>query len=132
MAKIFAPTLERIIRQCHTFLSNTEVLRYNIYDDYAVLRIEGEYENYLIRVREVVRLDGSRKYSYYIFDNKHQVVAGFDNASDPKSLYLKYGQNYSQHRLEAIPHYHTFGKQSLELTDEMSVEVFFEWIRQNL
>ncbi len=132
MAQSLAETFEPIIKQCQALLSQVNILRYDLYDDYAILRLEGTYKHYLIRVREVRRLDGSYKYSYYVFNQAYQVVAGFDNAPDPKALQLKYGQKYSQHRLETIPHHHTSGKKALELTGEMNVINFLEWLSQNL
>jgi hypothetical protein len=60
------------------------------------------------------------------------VKAGFDNASDADALRLKYGNSYSQHRLEEIPHYHTFNKQTVELTEQMDCQKFIEWLGQNL
>ncbi len=131
MATSFAKTLERIIRLCQAFLDNVAILRRDIYDDYAVVRVEGEYKQHLIRVREIARLDGSRKYSYYAF-YKTRVVAGFDNASDPKALQLKYGKNYSDHRLEAIPHHHTPTKQNIHLTEEMDCPAFLQWLEKNI
>ncbi|MDM8531656.1 hypothetical protein QUF63_10830 [Anaerolineales bacterium HSG25] len=131
MAESLAETLERVIDLCQQRFETVQVIRHDVYDDYAVLWLEIEYKVYLLRIREVVRRDGSRKYAYYAFQDS-QVVGGFDNAADPRALQKKYGNAYTQHRLEPIPHYHTRDKAEVELTDEIHCIDFVQWVADNL
>ena len=85
----------------------------------------------MVRILEIISPQGKRKYAYYVIRSK-EVVAGFDNAPDPQALKLRYGKLYKKHRYEMIPHYHTKGKASLQLTEPMDVEQFLAWIKENL
>jgi hypothetical protein len=91
----------------------------------------GDYGPYRIHFREIWRMDGSRKYAYYVLHSS-KVVVGFDNASDLRALRLKYGENYIHHRLELIPHRHTANKQDVELTPEMNCAALILWLKQHL
>jgi len=97
----------------------------------ALLEMSGDYGVYQVRLREIWRADGSRKYAYYVL-RQSEVVVGFDNASDPRALRLKYGKDYTRHRLELTPHRHTEGKKAIELTDEMDCAAFIVWLKENL
>jgi len=81
-------------------------------------------------LREIWRADGSRKYAYYVLAGT-TVLVGFDNASDPRALSLKYGAAYGQHRLELIPHQHKNNKHDLVLTAEMDCAALFSWLQAN-
>jgi hypothetical protein len=129
MEAAFTKTLNQLVTLFETVLENVVVARFDIEPDVAILKLNGSYDRYQVYVTEVLRQDKSRKYSYYILQGK-QVFAGFDNASDPKALHLKYGDSYSQHRLEEIPHYHDMDKRTVELTDEMNSESFIQWLEQ--
>ena len=83
----------------------------------------GDYSVYQVRLREIRRADGSRKYAYYVL-HQSQIIVGFDNASDPRALRLKFGEDYACHRLELVPHRHTEGKKAIELTSEMDCAAF--------
>lgn len=131
MADVFAETFDHIIALCRSAFQNLVILRYQKRPNYAVLELRAEYPPYLIQIREILRIDASRKYSYYAI-RENQVAAGFDNASDPDALRLKYGAEYTQHRLELIPHYHSQNKETIELTAEMDCQMFIEWLQQNL
>jgi hypothetical protein len=61
-----------------------------------------------------------------------KIVAGFDNASDPRALRLKYDKDFVQHRFELIPHRHTVDKSAIELTQEMDCFAFIAWLKNNL
>ena len=45
------------------------------------------------------------EYRYYVLDGD-LVVAGFDNAADPRATDLEYGKQASRHYGESIPHLH--------------------------
>jgi hypothetical protein len=131
MATPFTDTLERIIALAQATFEDVTVIHRDENDFRAVLRLVEQYRDYQVHLREVLRPDGSRKYAYYVIQ-AGQVFAGFDNMPDTEALRLKYGNEYSQHRQETIPHFHSQHKQTVELTDEMTAEAFFEWLEQNL
>jgi hypothetical protein len=56
---------------------------------------------------------------------------GFDNSPDARALRLKY-HKIGQHAGELIPHCHRENKQHTELTDEMTMEMFVQWIREHV
>jgi len=131
MATTIAKSLDLIIATCRNYFSAINIIRHDIYKSHAILQLEAAYGQYHIRIREILITDGTRKYSYYIFINT-EIIAGFDNASDPEALRLKYGKNYTQHRLELIPHAHSAGKQTVRLTEELHCVDFLAWVKQNL
>jgi hypothetical protein len=98
--------------------------------DRSILRISAEYGKYQILVTELFS-DGIRKYRYYVLRGDW-VEAGFDNASDPRALRLKYGKIGEEHAGENIPHLHREDKSQLYLTEEMSFQDFVDWLRGNL
>jgi len=85
---------------------------------------------YTVRITEIVG-QAERKYRYYVLEGD-VVVAGFDNAADPRVVQKKYGQAYRQHIGELIPHLHLENKSKLELTEEMTVGRFIDWLRVHL
>ena len=97
----------------------------------SLLELWGRWGSYRVRLYEVVGPTVTRKYAYYVLDNK-RVIVGFDNAPDPKVLRLKYGKSFAQHLHESIPHRHSIDKKDVELTDEMTCEKFTEWVQANL
>jgi hypothetical protein len=131
VAESFAETFDHLVQLCQTYLTDLVIWRRAKRAEYAVLELQGWYKIYLIQLREILRADGSRKYSYYVI-HTDQIVAGFDNAADSDALRLKYGDQYTQRRLEEIPHFHTQNKQSVELTNEMTIDTFLDWLKQNL
>lgn len=129
MAATFAETSERIIALVRVHCHNVTVLRCEARSDVSILELSAEYGPYRLHVREIWRADGSRKYAYYVLDGE-TVIAGFDNAADPRALRLKYGPNYTKQRLEPVPHQHTTGKQSVALTAEMDCVALFAWLQE--
>jgi hypothetical protein len=59
---------------------------------------------------------------------RHIKVVGFDNYPDRRALQQKYGQNYKAYLSELIPHKHGPGKTTLELTVEMTMEQFLNYL----
>lgn len=72
----------------------------------------------------------TRKYRYYLLKDTW-IEAGFDNSPDPRALRLKY-KKIGQHAGELIPHLHRENKQHIELTGEMTMEVFVQWVREHV
>ncbi|OQY47944.1 MAG: hypothetical protein B6242_03645 [Anaerolineaceae bacterium 4572_78] len=107
------------------------VIRYEVKTTHAFLKIEINYHAYLIRISEILRTDGSRKYAYGIFLGNH-AIPRFDNARDPYAQKLKYGNSYTQYRLDEIPHAHAEGGKPITLTDEMQCIDFIQWIESYL
>jgi hypothetical protein len=98
--------------------------------DRSILRINAEYRKYQILVTELFS-DGIRKYRYYVMRG-NWVEAGFDNASDPRAIRLKYGKIGEEHAGENIPHLHQEDKTELSLTEEMTFQDFVDWLKGNL
>jgi hypothetical protein len=131
MATPFTDTVDRVVTLFRTTFENAVILRREERPNLALVEMSGDYGIYQVCLREIWRDDGSRKYSYYVL-HRSKVVVGFDNASDPRALRLKYGGDYTQHRLELTPHRHTEGKETLELTDEINCAAFIAWLKEHL
>ena len=95
----------------------------------AILRIQATYGLYRVFVTEL-RDAQTRKYRYYLLKG-NWVEVGFDNSPDSRALRLKY-HTIGQHAGELIPHCHREDKQHLELTDEMTMEMFVQWVREHV
>ncbi len=131
MASTAAETIKHIIALAEAHCQNVTVLRCEERSDAAILELTAGYGRYRLHLREIWRADGSRKYAYYVLSGT-TVLVGFDNASDPRALLLKYGPDYRLRRLEAVPHQHTAGKQALRLTAEMDCDALFAWLPATL
>jgi hypothetical protein len=131
VATPFTATVERVISLFQATCERSTVLRREERPYLALLEMRGDYGAYQVHVREIWRADSSRKYAYYVL-RQSTVIAGFDNAPDPRVLRLKYGKDYIRHRLDAVPHRHTEGKREIELTDEMDCAAFVNWLKENL
>jgi hypothetical protein len=97
----------------------------------ALLKLTARYGDFDLYISDIVFPDGSHKYAYYVLQQQ-KVISGFDNAPDPEVLKLKYGAEYTQHRLESIPHVHGTDKTHALLTDIMDFEQFLAWVQTNL
>lgn len=75
MAQPFAETLESVISLCQQQFEAVQIVRYDIQSDYGVLWLEIVYQTHLLRIREVIRHDNSRKYAYYLFQGT-RVIGG--------------------------------------------------------
>lgn len=95
----------------------------------SILRLQAAYGKYRVFVTEL-RDAQTRKYRYYLLKG-NWVEVGFDNSPDPRVLRLKY-RKIGQHTRELIPHCHRENKQHIELTDEMTMEMFVQWIREHV
>ena len=131
MATPFTDAIDRVVSLFQATFEHSTTLRREERSHLALLEMGGDYGVYQVRLREIWRADGSRKYAYYAL-RQLKVVVGFDNASDPRALRLKYGKDYTRHRLELIPHRHTEGKKAIELTDEMDCAAFIVLLKENL
>ena len=94
----------------------------------AILRLQATYGSYRVFITEL-RDATTRKYRYYVLKDAW-VEAGFEYIPDPRALRLKYGK-IGQHAGELVPHLHRENKQHLELTDEMNMEDFIQWLREH-
>jgi len=109
------------------FLHNVSFQRLNSNPDRVIWEVHGSWERFDIRLKEIFNQSG-RMYSYYVL-KEDGVVVGFDNYPDRRALRQKYGQDFTAHLSELIPHKHTAHKATLELTSEMSVEGFLDYFR---
>ncbi|MBE7551482.1 MAG: hypothetical protein HS126_10460 [Anaerolineales bacterium] len=131
MATPFTETLDQITAQFQATFTHIAILRREERPQVAILEMRGDYGIYQVYLREIWRANGSRKYAYYVL-NQSKIVAGFDNASDPRALRLKYGKDFVHHRFELIPHRHNEDKSAIELTQEMDCAAFITWLKNNL
>ena len=108
--------------------------RVTVYQDVtperAILRVDGYFGPYRVCIVEILSRE-RREYRYYVLEG-NRVVAGFDNAPDVRALKERYGDLYRQHMGEAIPHVHWENKTRLELTEDITLSDFLEWLRTNL
>ena len=95
--------------------------------DRVIWEAHGSLECFDIRLKEIFTRSG-RMYSYYIIKGD-DVVVGFDNYPDRRALRQKYGRGFTAHLSQLIPHKHGARKTTLELTSEMSVELFLDYIQ---
>lgn len=131
MATSFAETLDQVIALFQAAFTHPVILRREERSQVAILEMRGTYGIYQVHLREIWRADDSRKYAYYVL-NQSKVVVGFDNASDPRALRLKYDKDFAHHRFELIPHRHTEDKSAIELTPEMDCAAFIAWLKNYL
>lgn len=96
-----------------------------------VLEAECAYGDYRILVSEILAPDG-RKYAFYALDSQNTLVVGFDNSPDRRAAQLHYVPAYRQHIHERIPHRHDLSRQTLVLTEEMTLSDWIAWLRQNI
>ena len=96
----------------------------------SILRLTARYADFSVLITEIVAND-QRKYRYYVLDGD-RVVAGFDNAADPRALRAKYGRISQEHVGELIPHLHLEDKSQLVLTEEMDCQAFLSWLMIHL
>lgn len=96
----------------------------------SILGMTCYWGKYALRITEIVSAT-ERKYRYYVFDGEY-IIAGFDNAADPRVIRMKYGRSYKRYLGRLVPHLHLDDKNRLELTDEMTVETLVAWLCDNL
>ncbi|MDI6791283.1 MAG: hypothetical protein QME81_00210 [bacterium] len=94
----------------------------------ALWEVHGSLEQFDIRIKEIFTQSG-RIYSYYVI-SEGEVVVGFDNYPDRRMLRQKYGRVFNVHLEELIPHKHGPRKMTFELTEEMSVEMFLNYLQE--
>ena len=96
----------------------------------TVWEVHGFAGQFYIRLKEIFDQSG-RKYSYYILD-EDVVFVGFDNYPDRRALQQKYGREFTSHLSKLIPHKHGQRKETLELTAEMDVEMFLDYLQNDV
>lgn len=81
----------------------------------------------------LLRVDNQgRNYSFYLLQGD-TVIVGFDNSEDRRAQILKYGKRgWKKHFSERVPHQHTFGRQQIQLTEEMTIADFILWLKDGL
>ena len=102
----------------------------DIDEDRALLTIEGSFDQLRIVIKEVVT-PALRRYAYYILDGSH-VLIGLDNYPDRTALRLMYGDRFTAHLDDLIPHRHGPGKMTTELTDGWSARRFLDELRPQI
>ncbi len=99
-------------------------------EDRAILAVEGSFDQLRIVIKEVVT-PALRRYAYYILDGSH-VLIGLDNYPDRTALRLMYGDRFTAHLDDLIPHRHGPGKMTTELTDGWSARRFLDELRPQI
>ncbi|MBU0703191.1 MAG: hypothetical protein KKC18_04925 [Chloroflexi bacterium] len=112
--------LEQLLTLARAAFSDVVVIRHDISEERAILRLKCRCGTDDIHVTEIVT-PTTRWYSYYRL-REGKVLRGHDNYSDRPALRLKYGQEFTQHLYEPIPHLHEAG--GVTLTDEMTCAEF--------
>jgi hypothetical protein len=100
--------------------------RLDVTSERAIWEVQGSVGEYNIRFKEVF-IQAGRMYSYYVI-KEEEVVVGFDNYPDRRVLREKYGRDFQTHLSELVAHKHGSRKESLELTGEMTVEMFLNYL----
>jgi len=95
--------------------------------DVAILDVECGYKAFRVIISEIIEAS-RRKYAYLMLNTSNDVVVIFDNSPDWKVAQLKYGVNYQVHSKERIPHRHSYKRQEITLTSEMTLTDFLMWI----
>lgn len=83
--------------------------------DRVILAIEGSFHEYRVVLKEVVNPQ-RRRYAYYVLQGE-RVILGFDNHADRTALRLKYGDSYTDHISDLVPHCHGTDKTTTILTE---------------
>jgi len=96
----------------------------------AILRINATYKDHRVFISELISPD-YRKYTFYILKDNY-VVAGFDNSQDIRAIKLKFKKPPDNDIDRLIPHLHLKNKTVLELTDEITLTDFINWIKVNI
>jgi hypothetical protein len=96
----------------------------DIEPDRAILAIEGRFAEYRVVVKEVVNQQ-RRHYAYYVLQEE-RVILGFDNHADRTALRRKYGENYTAHIFDLVPHRHGPDKTITILTEPWDAVRFLQ------
>ncbi|NEP83941.1 MAG: hypothetical protein F6K39_40935 [Okeania sp. SIO3B3] len=111
-------------------LSQVSPVTLDVNPERAMWAIQGRLDDYDIHLKEIFTMVG-RTYAYYVVQDG-QVVVGFDNYPDRRALRLKYGADFTAHLSERIPHKHGPRKATLDLSGEMTVVQFFDYLNKAL
>lgn len=114
----------------HSHLDEVKILEEDRTPQRSLFRLSAKYHHYRVFITEIITRQ-IRKYRSYVLDGE-RIVAGFDNAADPRALRLKYGHIGEEHIGELVPHLHLENKTKLELTKEMECPEFIVWLETHL
>lgn len=98
--------------------------------DRAILSIDGKLGSYRVIIKEVVNPQ-RRRYAYYVLQEE-RVVLGFDNHPDRTALRLKYGDYYTDHIHDLVPHRHGPDKTITSLTEPWDAIRFLQDLKNLL
>ena len=130
MGATIADHFAGITALARSHLDEVQTLEEDHTPERSFLRLSARYGRYRVFITEIIS-QRVRKYRYYALDGE-RVVAGFDNAADPRALRLKYGRIGQNHAGELIPHLHLEDKSKIELTGEMECADFIAWLKTHL
>jgi len=92
--------------------------------DRAILAIEGRFGEYRVVLKEVINPQ-RRRYAYYVLQGE-RLILGFDNHADRTALRLKYGDAFTSHIFDLVPHRHGPDKTPTILTEPWDAVRFLE------
>lgn len=98
--------------------------------DRAILSIDGKLGSYRVIIKEVVNFQ-RRRYAYYVLEEE-RVVLGFDNHPDRTALRLRYGDCYTDHIHDLVPHRHGPDKATTSLTEPWDAIRFLQDLKNLL
>lgn len=104
--------------------------RFDISPDRAIFEFHSRIGQYGIRIKEIYSKKW-RTYSFYVL-SEGKIVVGFDNYPERRALRKKYGRKFKKHLFERIPHKHGLQKSTMELTDEMCIRQFLDFLQNEL
>ena len=114
--------LDQVFDLARQHFSDLQMVARAVTDEWGLIQLRGNFRDLDIAITEVMRPTG-RKYSYYLLKDG-RVLLGLDNSPDRKALRLKFGETFSQHLYELVPHQHAEDKLNLKLTEEQTLEDF--------
>ena len=110
-------------------LDKIDLTELDISSERAIWQVHGTAsEAYKVRLKEIFNQAG-RMYSYYLI-HEDEVAVGFDNYPDRRALQKKYGRDFKLHPFELVAHKHGPRKETLELTEEMTVKKFLNYLKK--
>lgn len=119
---------ETLTELIQTVLDEITLKRTDFNPKRSIYEIHGALGKFQIRIKEIFSQSG-RMYSYYVI-LENSVCVGFDNYPDARMLQLKYGKEFRNYLSELIPHKHGQNKERSELSDEIFIEVFLDYVKK--
>ena len=125
-------TIDVVIAQARHLLDHVQIIDYDLDEQRALIKLEGQWAGYRIFVSEVYRSNETVRYAYYVLSEDNRHIHRFDNSGDRLAIQLKYGADWKGHQHEEIPHQHDVNRKVTLTPAPMTFETFVEWLINNL